>query len=157
MPSRLSASRTAAKIQNMRRRCGGGGLCSSGMPRPSGAGATRQRPLSCGICVGGTPTILYLSAGFGSIATAGGAQLLYVAAAEADRQVDTSVRAAQPSRARVLPDHAASEAIGRVRVGDSPDRAEMPPDGPARMSGRASDEFWDTTTRWGERSDRERS
>ena len=46
--STLIASSTATKIQNPRSRCGGCGLCSSGMPRPSGAGATRQRPLSCG-------------------------------------------------------------------------------------------------------------
>src|SRR5262249_33830004 len=59
---RLMASMTATKIQNQRSRCGGGGLCSSGVPRPSGAGATRQRPLSCGICSGGTPSILYLCA-----------------------------------------------------------------------------------------------
>jgi hypothetical protein len=52
--STLISSSTATKIQNPRNRCGGLGLCSSGVPRPSGAGATRQRPLSCGIGPGGT-------------------------------------------------------------------------------------------------------
>src|SRR5262249_36769457 len=52
--SRFSASSTAAKTQKPRSGCGGGGLCSSGMPRPSGAGETRQRCLSCGIGGGGT-------------------------------------------------------------------------------------------------------
>src|SRR5581483_11748031 len=48
------ASSTTKKIQKTRHRCGGGGLWSSGIPRPSGAGATRQPPLSCGIGPGGT-------------------------------------------------------------------------------------------------------
>src|SRR5262245_50658972 len=52
--SQLIASRTTTRIQNTRNRCGGGGFSPSGMPRPSGAGATRQRPLSRGIGGGGT-------------------------------------------------------------------------------------------------------
>ena len=47
--SQLTASSTTTKIQNPRNRCGGRGLCSSGIPRPSGAGATRQPCLSRGI------------------------------------------------------------------------------------------------------------
>ena len=52
--SQLRASRTTKKIQKPRQRWGGEGLCSSGMPRPSGAGATRQPCLSRGIGGGGT-------------------------------------------------------------------------------------------------------
>ena len=52
--SQLIASSPTSNIQNPRRRCGGVGLCSSGMPRPSGAGATRQPCLSRGIGAGGT-------------------------------------------------------------------------------------------------------
>ena len=52
--SQLIASSPISNIQNPRRRCGGVGLCSSGIPRPSGAGATRQPPLSRGIGDGGT-------------------------------------------------------------------------------------------------------
>jgi hypothetical protein len=43
----LIASNTARKIQKPRERWGGGGLCSSGVPRPSGAGVTRHRSLLC--------------------------------------------------------------------------------------------------------------
>src|SRR4029077_19954199 len=52
--SQLIASNPNNNNQNARIRCGGVGLCSSGIPRPSGAGATRQPPLSRGIGPGGT-------------------------------------------------------------------------------------------------------
>ena len=52
--SQLIASSPISNIQKPRRRCGGVGLCSSGIPRPSGAGATRQPCLSRGIGAGGT-------------------------------------------------------------------------------------------------------
>jgi hypothetical protein len=56
--SQLIASSTPKKIQNPRHRCGGRGLCSSGIPRPSGAGATRHRPRSCGIGAVGTASFV---------------------------------------------------------------------------------------------------
>ena len=52
--SQLIASSPRSSSQKPRMRCGGVGLCSSGIPRPSGAGATRQPPLSRGIGAGGT-------------------------------------------------------------------------------------------------------
>src|ERR1700691_6094500 len=45
----LIASSAMTNSQNPCQRCGGDGLCSSGVPRPSGAGATRQPRLSRGI------------------------------------------------------------------------------------------------------------
>src|ERR1700758_176310 len=59
--TQLIASRTNNRIQKPRHRCGGAGLCSSGIPRPSGAGATRHRPLSCGIGAGGTALLVSVS------------------------------------------------------------------------------------------------
>src|SRR5579884_1044581 len=68
--SQFSASRTRKKIHSPRQRWGGGGLCSSGIPRPSGAGATRQPCLSRGIGAGGTafsPDCEVVAAGRGSL------------------------------------------------------------------------------------------
>jgi len=52
--TQLIASSTNKKIQNPLHRCGGGGLGCSGIPRPSGARATRQPRSSCGSGGGGT-------------------------------------------------------------------------------------------------------
>src|SRR5436309_716951 len=56
--SQFTASRTRKKIQKPRHLCGGLGLCFSGIPRPSGAGATRQPPSSWGIGDEGAPSRL---------------------------------------------------------------------------------------------------
>src|SRR5580704_17719376 len=53
--TQLTASNSRKNSQKPRRRCGGVGLCSSGIPRPSGAGATRQPRRSRGIAGDGGP------------------------------------------------------------------------------------------------------
>src|SRR5689334_17828774 len=56
----LIATAAPSAIQNQGSRCGGF-LGASGRPRPSGAGATRQRPLSSGSGV--TGAALFVSTG----------------------------------------------------------------------------------------------